>query len=235
MIPNFNKLPGNDFVNISNQNQAIERFNKVSEYLKIMFNCKYVFACDVHPLSTWFDKNKLNMHSFESAKNAASIDGYTPQIREYNKIRVLVIDLVQIGKYFDFSFCGGVVGYNGNRNNAVSQEENTFFDDKLNLIIYYFEEYAKRLAEQVERNDLERVAWKHFEEVKKKMSSKRLGQEFEVLKPIYWHFLECLPPIYGKGCFYCSEAYTHTDAGETVYYCLRQTGNKYYISFDILR
>lgn len=43
----------------------------------------------------------------------------------------------------------------------------------------------------------------------------------------FHYFLNVLPPIYGRGCFACSEEWTHTSKGEGVYIWLRQVGNKY--------
>jgi hypothetical protein len=40
----------------------------------------------------------------------------------------------------------------------------------------------------------------------------------------FYHFLNVLPPIYGRGCFACSEPWTHNRRGEGVFIWLRNLG-----------
>ena len=215
---------------ITDSKHAFKRLEEINEALKEAFNVQYVANYDILALCSNFERQGLRFYDFETIDSGEKINGYKPNIRESEGVKVLCIGFKEIAKYIDCSF-SCVLG--SNCNNPAYEENGTFYNDDLKMILPHSEQDAKNMSEQVKNHNEGQKAWKHFEnEVKPKMSSGRLGERFEVGNAIYWHFLECLPPIYGKGCFYCSEPHSHTNEGEAVYYKLMKTGEKYYIEFN---
>lgn len=225
------KLPFK-YIFLNSQQDAKNRLTEIFEYLKNQFNVDHVFNFDIRALSSWFDNEGLEFYQFNRIKTD-EINGFIPDIRTDGKIKVLCISFAEITKHFDVSFMY-VTG--DNKSEATYSDDNeTFWDKDLNLCMYWFDYSKESMIYRVERIDAENKAWKHFNtEVRPRMDCKRLGEKFEVFEPISDHFLNCLPPIYGKGCFYCSEPYSSTSEGKNIYYKLTKSGDKHFIEFNIV-
>jgi hypothetical protein len=124
-----------------------------------------------------------------------------------------------------------VKGYN---NASVDYfKDGTFFDQNDNIIVPFDQDSVTNMTEMVKNRNLENEAWKHFNEnVKNKLTEKNENIPFEILEPIYWHFLECLPPMYCDNGFFVSEAVTFNAKGQTLYHKITKQNNKFFIQLS---
>jgi len=188
-------------------------YNNTLAEMKDVYKVDRVINCDQKAIFSQIPRE------FECIGNSIWSDG---------DIKVLVIDFK-----FYHKFRGEKVQYLTGYNKCslpTNHDKGEFYDKSLNLILPLDLEQAEQLKTNYETEQQEKRDWIKFKEID--LNNKSLGESFEVGESIYWHFLECLPPIYGKGCFYCSEPVRHTKEGKSVYYKLFQQGKKYFIELN---
>lgn len=199
-----------------------KEYNNNLYEIKLKYSVDYVVNYDQLALYSAFKRNGLDFHSFKCLGERTYING---------NIKVLAIDFDFYHKHIKQN--PFLTGYNKTSLPSY-RDKDEFYDNKLNLILPFDEEQHKQLRDNWEQEQQEKKEWSAFEAIKPALSSSKLGTQFEVGETIYWHFLECLPPIYGKGCFYCSEPIKHNAEGKPVYHCLRKNNGKFTIEENIL-
>ncbi len=217
-----------EFKQLSNINDTKERYNLVITFLKNRYQVNHVANYDIMALSTFFRKSDFGYwEDYERIQTDIEESEYKPQIVEFKKVKVLVIGFNDLTKYFDPSF-KNVKGYNCSE--VQSHNKGTFYDRKNNVIMPFDSESEKYIHLNIQSIILDRNAWLEFNKVKHKISTEKV----EILEPIYMHFLEVLPPIYGNGCFYCSEPVNTDKNGSKIYHKLTKNNNKYFIELSII-
>jgi hypothetical protein len=201
-----------------------KEYAQTIEEMKAKFNCNFVFNYDQLALCSQFNKKDLDFHKFEPIQENRNI-------RAFDGVRVLCIS-------FDFyhEFRNEphryLTGYNCCSSPGCCEGAD-YYDEGLNLILpMEGTDQKTRIRENFEADMQSEIEWKLFKKLD--LNNKKLGESFKVGESIYWHFLECLPPIYGKGCFYCSEPVKHTTEGEKVYYKLSQVNKEYFIELNTI-
>jgi hypothetical protein len=199
-----------------------KEYKETIEQMKVEFKCNFVFNYDQLALCSQFTKQGLDFHKFECSKQ-------NKDIRVFEKISVLCIGFKFYHKFRNEQY-PYLTGYNV-CSLAACCDGNEYFDKGFNLILpLEGTDQETRIRDNYEASKQEEIEWKVFKEID--LNNKKLGESFEIGESIYWHFLECLPPIYGKGCFYCSEPVRHTSKGEKVYYKLSKVNNKHLIELN---
>jgi len=200
-----------------------KQYQDTLDELKIIYNADYVVNYDQLPLHSYFKRLGLDFYKFLKEGERTYLDG---------KIKVLAID-------FDFYHRWRkenklLTGWN-KCNSPVYHNNGEFYDNELNLILPIDEEQNNLLKENYKNAQQLKKDWQAFEDIKQDLYKSELGTQFKIGEGVYYYFLEVLPPIYGKNCFYCSESIKHTPEGKNVYHCLRKMGDNYTIEENIVK